>query len=794
MTLADLLTSLRLERGLSQEELAERTGVSVRTISNLERGATAPRRATMRALSAGLRLDRQELHALGRATSEDGAAGTGTLPARVSSIVGRDEYVARVSRTVLRGRYRVVCVLGPGGVGKSRAALEVAWQVASKFHRVDAVDASTLEHPDDLGAAFAGAVGCPPESPPTPESVATRIGDRRWLVLLESAEHVPATADLVRVLLEQCPGLRLLVTSRSALGLAGEVTIPLGPLPVPGPSSCPEAELLAPRTSTVEELVANPSVALLAARVTAVRPDFAVTSANAAAVASICRRLDGLPLAIELVAGQLQAQDPAAVDGQLAGRALELRADLVDLPGRHRTLRATVEWSTERLPERDRLVLAVLGAFRGGAARAALWAVAGSVGLSAAEVDAGLVGLTGASLVTVTGERVTMLDTIREIAADLLVESGAADRVRAAHARYLLELVTRAGSTPEGYAAIDSDIDNVRAAVDHAVSHLTDEWTLSTVDALAGYLTARARFGEIHRRLGAIGDVAGDDAARAGALLHAGIAANHHGDHAAALKLAERAAQDGGRDLHCRALNLIGAAYKSMGDLASSRAAYQRCLAAAEATGDARYLTVALNNLGAVAHDEGEYDLARRYYQRSLAIKRRHADAGGVVAALVNLGWLHKDLGEYALAGRYLMDAARRSRTLNQPHVVGFSLALLAEAHAGAAELPEARAAADEAAEIGTRIGQPQIQCIAVAARGDIAYRSNQPAEAAAQYRVALDLAREPFDVARLTQRLALVVGDPAQAQALRAEADAIRREHGFVATPADRAFGRLRR
>ena len=784
MIFADLLTSLRLERRLSQEDLAELTGISVRTISNLERGATAPRRATVQALAVGLRLDRQEQDALWRATASDGAAGTGTLPARVSSIFGRDEYVAQLNRAVLRGSSPVVCVLGPGGVGKSRAALEVAWQVASRFHRVDAVDASALGHADDLSAALAGAVGCPQDQPPTLESLATRIGDRRWLVLLESAEHVPETADLVRVLIKQCPGLRLLVTSRSALGLAEEVTVLLGPLPVPGPRL----------PSTVDELVANPSVALLVARVTALRPDFRTTAANAAAVASICRRLDGLPLAIELVAGQLQAQDPAVVDGQLADRVLELRTDLVDLPGRHRTLRATVEWSTERLPERDRVVLAVLGAFRGGAHRAAVWAVAASVGLSAANVNAGLIGLTGTSLITVADDRVTMLDTIREIAGDLLGELGAADRVRAAHTRYLLDLVTQAGSTPEGYAAIDSDIDNVRAAVDHAVSCLTDEWTLSTVEALAGYLSARARFGEIHRRLGAIGDVAVDDAARAGALLHAGIAANHHGDHAAALDLGERAARAGPPDLHCRALNLIGAAYKSMGDLAASRAAYQRCLAAGEAAGDARYITVALNNLGSVAHDEGEYDLAGRHYQRSLAIKRRHGDERGIAAALVNLGWLHKDLGDYALACRYLVDAAQRCRALSQPHVLGFSLALLAEAQAGAGELADARSAAEQAIEISTRIGQRQLHCIAVAALGDIAYWSNQPTEAAAHYRAALDLAHEPFDTARLTQRLAAVTGDPAQAQELQATADAIRRDHGFVATPADRAFGRLPR
>jgi predicted ATPase len=370
------------------------------------------------------------------------------LPAPVSSIVGRDADLAEVARLVRDPRIRLVTVTGPGGIGKTRLAVEVGWRVHTSFDRTDAVDLSPLGHPDDVPAALAAGLGCRPA-----DTVAMHIGDTRWLLVIDSFEHVAGAASGLAALLAACPRLSLLVTSRAPLRLRGEHLWPLAPLPVPDDDTA---------------VTDSPAVALLVERTRAVRPGFAVGPANAGAVADLCRRLDGLPLAIELAAAHLRTQEPADLAAQLASRFTELRADAVDVPDRHQTLRRTVEWSTRRLGTHDRLLLGVLTVFSGGAAPAALHAVLAGPGIEVPAPDASVSLLAASSLVTVADRagaaRIGMLDTIREIAADLLASSGADHAARAAHAGYFLDLV-------RGGDGIDAELDNVRAAVSWSAAH-----------------------------------------------------------------------------------------------------------------------------------------------------------------------------------------------------------------------------------------------------------------------------------------------------------------------------------
>ncbi|NLT54008.1 MAG: tetratricopeptide repeat protein [Actinomycetales bacterium] len=494
VTFSGLLVGHRTARGMSQEDLAEASGLSVQAISLLERTSRRrPRLRTVRALADALGLipeARRELELAARATAEPGGqrgAGRIDLPAPVSSIVGREYEVGVLSRVVRGAGDPLVTVTGPGGVGKSRLALEIAWRVAESFDQVHVVDASPMRDLDELVVALAAAVGCRPGGGASLVSVAARIGRARALLLVDGAEHVTDLAAGVSELLTRCPGLQLLVTSRTPLGLAEERRWPLEPLrlpplprrspttpgPAPAPGGTPASGAGPSPATGLDRIMAAPAMVLLVERAREVLPTFAVEAGNATAVVTLCRRLDGLPLAIELAAVQLGDHDPAALDAQLRERVTSLHAEAVDVPGRHRTLRATVEWSTERLLPRDRQVMAVLGAFRGTPTVAALRSVLEAAGLDVEDLDEAVTRLAEASLVTLTEDetRVGMLDTIREVAQDLLVTSGHEAPVRVAHARLMLGIVRTADPSrhelpaSEDLVPVDLDLDNIRAAL-----------------------------------------------------------------------------------------------------------------------------------------------------------------------------------------------------------------------------------------------------------------------------------------------------------------------------------------
>src|SRR6266545_2530803 len=446
LSFADLLVELRLDRGLSQEALAACAGVSVRAISDLERGATRrPQRETLRALASGLSLGPAERDRFERAANQAPRsaagrrpAGSSRLPAPVTPLVGRDADLAGVIRLLRTPAIRLVTVCGPGGVGKTRLAAEVGWRMGRSFDQLDGVDLGPLGRADDVPAAVAHGLGCHTAGLPPAEAVAARLGDSRWLLVLDSFERVVPAARWLADLLARCPRLAVLVTSRTPLQLRGEHLWTLAPLP-----------LLSADIADVARLAANPAVALLVERVRAVRPGFALGAHNAVAVAELCRRLDGLPLAIELAAAHLRTQEPAAMLAQWDRRFADLPAVTVDGPERHRTLRCTVEWGTERLAAQDRVLFAVLGAFPGGVTPAAARAVLSADRLAGAgpdpvAFDASVALLAASSLVAVVdrdgGARITMLDTIREVAVDLLAAAGLSDLVNGAGAYRLFRL------------------------------------------------------------------------------------------------------------------------------------------------------------------------------------------------------------------------------------------------------------------------------------------------------------------------------------------------------------------
>jgi predicted ATPase len=475
-----LLKRHRLAAGLTHEGLAERATVSVRAISDLERGVSRrPHPETVARLADALRLtprQREEFAAASRPwVAPAGVAPvSGNLPVQLTSFVGREREVADLRAFLRRQDVRLVTLTGAGGSGKTRLAVRAVSEPIEQFEDgVVSVPLAPVAGPDSVGPAIARALGAPAEDGGSLASLVELLGGRRVLLLLDNFEHLLDAAPLVGDLLRGCPRLKALVTSRAALRISGEQEFPLAPLAPPDVARLPP----------VEALAVNPAVALFVDRATRVRPDFALNPGNAAAVAALCSRLDGLPLAIELAAARMKVLSPAALLELLsrgpAGAPLRaLGGGARDLPARQRTMHETIAWSYNLLSAPEQRLLRTLAVFSNGCALDAVAAVHASE--SSSELLDGLAALVDHSLVYQTagpdGEpRYQTLETIREFALEQLILHGEEAETRRRHAAWYLALVEStgallfAGSAKRARAATEQD--NIQAALRWLVQH-----------------------------------------------------------------------------------------------------------------------------------------------------------------------------------------------------------------------------------------------------------------------------------------------------------------------------------
>ena len=366
---------------------------------------------------------------------------TAQLPVRLTPLVGRESELNDIVQAVTRAR--LLTLTGPGGTGKTRLALAAARSARESFPAgVCWVELAQIEDPGIVGQTLASRLGVPDTPGQDPaEAVAEYVGDHQVLVVLDNCEHLAgATASLTENLLAACPALTVLATSREALGVEGEVNWQVPPLSLPkaGPGS----------GLTASALAASDAVKLFEQRAQLVRPSFKVTDENAAQVASICQRLDGLPLAIELAAARMRILSSA----QLAERLDDIFALLVggarSAPPRHQALRATLDWSHDMLDAEERVAFRRLAIFAGGFTLEAAERVAAGGDLKPASMLELLTRLADKSLVRVEhargDSRYHLLVTIRDYARDRLAEAGEADAMRQAHLAYFTELVEAA--------------------------------------------------------------------------------------------------------------------------------------------------------------------------------------------------------------------------------------------------------------------------------------------------------------------------------------------------------------
>ena len=349
----------------------------------------------------------------GAAMAPAGARGPRTLPVSTTSLLGRERAIEEVAGLLGRPGVRLVTLTGPGGVGKTRLAVAVGERMADRFGAGTVfVPLDTVTDPGQVLAAVGRAAGADLARTGSPvEALAETFGDDAWLLILDNLEQVVQAALGLEELLARCPQLAMLATSRTVLGLRAEREHQVPPLPPPA----------GPGTASVAAAAASPAVALFVDRARAVRPGFSLTEANAAAVAEICRRLEGLPLAIELAAARTRLLDPAALLARLAASLDALGTGAVDLPERQRTLRATVEWSVGLLEDAERSLLEVTAVFTGGwtaqaAARVADLDEDRALELSEALARHSLIYVDSTEL----GPRSRMLETVREFVAERL--------------------------------------------------------------------------------------------------------------------------------------------------------------------------------------------------------------------------------------------------------------------------------------------------------------------------------------------------------------------------------------
>jgi predicted ATPase/transcriptional regulator with XRE-family HTH domain len=668
--LDELVRRHRTAAALSQEELAERAGLSVRAISDLERGVhRTPRLETVRLVVEALGLgevDRVELLAAARphvmvSGPRQGARSQapGSLPVPLTRLIGRETEVGAIAQLLARDDVRLVTLTGPGGTGKTRLAIEIGAETLDQYpDGVFFADLAPLTDPTLVLPTIAATLGVREVvGHLLLQTLSSFLADKRLLLLLDNCERILAAAPDVGALLAASPTVSILATSRAALHIRGERELPLLPLPLPA------ADLLPP----LEELAQVPAVALFVDLASASQPDFALIAENAAAVAAICRRLDGLPLAIELAAARVKVLPPAALLARLEQRLPLLTGGGRDLPARQRTMRDAIAWSYDLLAPDEQALFRRLAVFAGGFTLDAAEAVA-TPNEDRSVLD-GVVALVEQSLLrrmpSVDQEpRYQTLETVREFGLEMLATAKETAVSRERHAHYFLGPnddptpffpLFRA---PESAAFLATERDNVRLA-------------LSWLDEQGRMDELLSRTSLLHRLWFAPGLF-------------------REGQHW--IERALERTSDAAPRLRFRALDAAQRLAQHRGDHVRTAAFATESLAIARELGDPLLIGVALIGAGHLAYRQGEYGRADELLREAHDLLRECDEQGAVAIALLILGDTALAQEQFDRAAAWYAEAIEKSQSIGNIWVLIDAQAGLGVVKVGTADLVQAAA------------------------------------------------------------------------------------------------------
>jgi predicted ATPase/Tfp pilus assembly protein PilF len=624
------------------------------------------------------------------------------LPLQPTPLIGREKEVAHVCNLLRGDETRLLTLTGPGGTGKTRLALQAAADLLDDFSDgTFFVPLATLTEAELFSSAVAETLGVRETGEqPLDETLKDYLSERRLLLVLDNFEQVLEAAPTITELLAEAPGLKVLATSRAPLGLYGEHEFPVPPLTMPDLKHPPP----------LESLTQYEAVELFVERAQAVKPEFEVTNESAPAVAEICVRLDGLPLAIELAAARIKMLPPKAMLQRLTSRLKLLTGGARDLPERQRTLRATIEWSFALLDQGEQVLFARLAVFSGGRTLEAIEAICDAEGDLPVDVFEGVSSLLDKSLLRQEegpgGEpRFVMLETVHEFAREKLQESAEAGEIKRTHTEYFLTLAEEAYPELKGanqlqwLERLEVEHDNMRAALSWASEHKEVEVALRLGDALWLFWSTRGYQSEGRRWLQEALAIDGSvlPEVRAMALAGIGRLAFEQGDYdraqeaceeglgllanearessEAKLWLLERlgwvawareeyeqakqlfeeslAPSRKMKDTWWLATSLLGLALvtHSLGDYERATELYEQSMDLFREQGDKRRLSTCLNNLAMMVYSQGDLGRAAKLTEESVALVRELGARGDVSIGLCNLGWialLREDIGRAA--------------------------------------------------------------------------------------------------------------------------------------------------
>jgi predicted ATPase/class 3 adenylate cyclase len=719
------------------------------------------------------------------------------LPSQLTSFVGRATALNQVEELIAHREVRVLTLTGPGGTGKTRLAIKAAEELLEHFRDgAFLIPLASVTHADLIAPAIAGALGIEVlGSHEGAEAVKSYLRERKLLLVLDNLEQVEGAAPVVADLLTTCPALTILVTSREVLHVYGEQVVVLSPMATPEPDALPPPD----------ELDRFDAIALFVQRAQAARSDFALNADNARDVVEICRRLDGLPLAIELAAARIRLFPPHALLPRLSDRLKLLTGGGRDLPARQQTLRGAIDWSHDLLRPEEKDLFACLSVFSGGCTFEAVEVVCGN---RVPDVLEALTSLIEKSLVReeADGEpRFNMLESIREYAAERLEAMSDADAVRSDHARYYAGLDlwgNMFGGVPsrrEQIVYLDREHPNLLAAWEWLRRH-DQARAVVLGTSLARYWGLRGRWGDVIRFA--------DDVQEHGSLLPvaerarafdiAGLIIETYGDHERAALLYDQSyglrRESGDTTAATEAVAFRAWKGITAGDAALSRQLFDEGFAAIDQTEPDPRMEEALKWLCATAQRLGMYERAELLARQGLTLARKRDNMHDVAARLGDLGDIALKTGDLAKATPFFEESLQIRRSLNDLNCIPHSLEGLGRIALEQGDPETARTLLMERLEIAQKTGSPSQLARSLDLMGHAELAAGDHREAREFFRKCLPLAEEVGELVTVADALWGLVavsaaeGSSARAVRLAGAASAVQRASGEQVPSIDQA------